>query len=155
MRRAWLALVALCVATPAFATTMVALDVGQLTRHSNAVVIGKVSDVHVQADKPGVPLTRAVVHVSESLRGDLAGDVEVLSPGFAGSPSFAAGDELVLFITSRNGVNVLTGFQQGHFRVLADRNGNRVLDRALPTHDRAAAGSRSLDDLIRLVRAAN
>ncbi|MFN7951336.1 MAG: hypothetical protein U0610_06400 [bacterium] len=155
MRRAWLALVALWVATPAFATTMVALDVGQLARHSNAVVIGKVGDVHVQADKPGVPLTRAIVHVSESLRGDLSGDVEVLSPGFPGSPSFASGDELVLFITSRDGLNVLTGYQQGHFRVLHDKDGNRVLDRALPTHDRAAAGSRSLDDLIRLVRAAN
>jgi hypothetical protein len=142
-------------ATPALATTMVPLDVGQLARYSTAVVIGKVSDVHVLSDKPGVPLTRALVHVDQSLRGDLAGDVEVLSPGFPGSPSFTSGEELVLFVTSRNGVNVLTGFQQGRFGILRDKDGNRVLDRAVPSLDRAAASSRSLDDLIRLVRAAN
>lgn len=155
MRRAWVGLAALLLATPALATTLVPLDVGQLARYSSAVVIGKVSDVQVQSDKPGVALTRALVHVDQALRGSLAGDVEVLSPGFSGAPSFASGDELVLFITSRDGVNVLTGYAQGRFGILRDKNGNRVLDRALPTHDRSLAGSRSLDDLIRLVRAAN
>lgn len=151
MRRACVGLlgIALFVATPALATTMLTLDVGQLTRYSNSIVIGDVTAVEVIADQPGVPLTRLTVDVSEALKGALEGSVEVLSPGFPGAPEFVSGEQLVLFIHSEDGVNVLTGFQQGRFGVNADG----TLDRAIPGAGGRSAGN-TLEALVQAVQAA-
>lgn len=144
---------ALCAAT-ASATTLLPLDVRQLTQESNSVVIGRIAAVAELSGEPGVALQEVTVEVSETLKGDLAGTVVVSNPGFDGAPAFGPGDEAVLFIYSKDGVNVLTGLQQGRFGILTDAKGARTLDRPIPSRDKATAGSTSLEALVGEVLAA-
>ncbi len=151
MRKVFLAAAAMvALAVPSHALTMLRLDVDQLARYSSAVVVAEVQSIEVIADEPGVPLTKVTVDVAESLKGDLTGETVLLSPGLPGAPDFAAGETLVLFIHSADGVHVLTGFQQGHFRVLAD---GETLDRAVPGLGRSADAT-SLQALTAAVEAA-
>jgi len=131
-------------AAPALATTLLWMDVPDLTRSSTAVVIGRVIGQTLHADKPGATLTRLQVEITETLKGDLEGTVIINNPGFEGSPAFADGDEAVLFIYTRDGTNVLTGFQQGSFKILTDTAGTKVLDRKIPSRERSLTQQRSL-----------
>jgi hypothetical protein len=94
---------------------------------------------------PGVPLNRITFEISRTLKGDLDGSIVVNNPGFDGAPAFQEGDELILFIHSRNDTHVITGFQQGSFRIVTDTAGNRVIDRRIPSQRKSIAGYRSVD----------
>lgn len=141
-------------ASAATATTLVPLDVRQLTKDSNSVVIGRVTAVAELSGEPGAPLGQITVAVDETLKGDLAGTIVVANPGFDGAPTFNVGDEAVLFIYTRDGTHVLTGFQQGRFGIVTDAKGARTLDRPIPSANKAAAGSRSVETLVSEVLAA-
>ncbi len=145
-------------AAPALATTLLWMDVPDLTRSSTAVVIGRIIGQTLHADRPGATLTRLQVEITETLKGDLKGTVIINNPGFEGSPAFADGDEAVLFIYSRDGTNVLTGFQQGSFKILNDPSGSKVLDRKIPSRKesltRSLTRTNSLDSLVSEIRAA-
>lgn len=155
MKRTALALgVLLLAAAPVFGTTLLRMDVQDLTRYSNAVVIGTVVGQTTLSDQPGPHLGKIQVEVEEALKGDLEGTVTVLNPGFAGAPVFQVGDEVVLFVYSRDGKHVLTGFQQGSFKIVTDASGNKVLDRGIPSRANSVAGVRSLDALIAEILAA-
>lgn len=149
MRRAGL-LVGLWLLTvsPCLGTTLLWMDVQELTRKSTSVLMGRAVSQRFLAAGPGVPLNQLSFEISRTLKGDLQGTIVVNNPGFPGAPAFNEGDELILFIYTRNDTHVLTGFQQGSFRIVTDPSGRRVLDRAMPSREKSLAGHRSVDSLV-------
>ena len=135
-------------ASPCLATTLRWMDVRALTKNSQSVVMGRVVSQRVLTAGPGVPLTRITFEISRSLKGDLQGTIVVNNPGFPGAPAFGQGDELILFLYTRDDTHVLTGFQQGSFKIVTDPGGNRVLARPIPSFQRGIAGRRSVDRLL-------
>ncbi len=144
----------LLVTAPGYATTLLWMDVQDLTRNSTAVVQGTVVAQTTLSDLPGPALNRVTVEVGEALKGDLDGAVLVNNPGFTGAPSFQEGDELILFVSTRDGTHVITGFQQGSFKIVSNPAGEKVLDRGIPSRDKAVAGVRSVDVLVNEIRSA-
>jgi hypothetical protein len=143
-----LACLYLCVSSPGLATTLLWMDVQALTKNSSSVVMGTVtSQLHLKTH-PGVPLSQVTFEISRTLKGDLEGTIVVNNPGFDGAPTFAEGDELILFIHTQDNTHVITGFQQGSFRIVTDPAGNRVLGRNIPSQRRSTAGYRSVDRLV-------
>jgi hypothetical protein len=138
----------LLLASPCLATTLLWMDVQELTEQSTSVVMGRVMSQTRLAEDPGVALNRIAFEISWTLKGDLQGTILVNNPGFPGAPVFTEGDEVILFLYSRNDTHVITGFQQGSFRIVSDASGRRVLDRTLPSRQRASAGQRSVDRLV-------
>ena len=144
----------LLVTAPGYATTLLWMDVQDLTRNSTAVVQGTVVAQTTLSDLPGPALNRVTVEVGEARKGDLDGAVLVNNPGFTGAPSFQEGDELILFVSTRDGTHVITGFQQGSFKIVSNPAGEKVLDRGIPSRDKAVAGVRSVDVLVNEIRSA-
>jgi hypothetical protein len=140
------------VSTAAQATTLLWMDVGDLTRNSTSVVQGRVVAQATLSDQPGVALNQVTLDVVETFKGDLRGTVLVNNPGFNGAPAFADGDELILFVCSRSGTNVITGFQQGSFKIVQDAEGGRQLDRGIPLRDKTLRGTRSVEALVNEIR---
>jgi hypothetical protein len=138
----------LSLASPGFATTLLWMDVQDLTRNSSAVVMGStVSQSHLTTG-PGVPLNQVTFRISRTLKGNLEGTIVVNNPGFPGAPVYVDGDELILFIHSRNNTHVITGFQQGSFKIISDASGSRILDRRIPSLEKSLAGDRSVERLV-------
>jgi len=144
----------LLLAGPSFATTLLWMDVQDLTRNSTAVVMGTVAAQQVLESNPGVSLNQMTFEVEKTLKGKLEGTVIVNNPGFPGAPTFTDGDEAVLFIYTRNNTHVLTGFQQGSFKVVRDGFGRKVLDRRIPSLKTSITNTRSVDSLISEIMAA-
>ena len=149
MRRAVL-VVGLCLLTtsPCLGTTLLWMDVQELTTMSTSVVMGRAISQRLLSAGPGVPLNQISFEISRTLKGDLQGTIVVNNPGFPGAPAFNEGEELILFIYTRNDTHVLTGFQQGSFKIVTDSSGNRVLDRAMPSRQKSLAGHRSVDRFV-------
>lgn len=146
--RGWLLGLWLSMASPCLATTLAWMDVQALTESSTSVIMGHVVSQRHLTDGPGVSLNQITFAVSRTLKGTLQGSIVVNNPGFPGAPAFAEGDELILFVYTRDGTHVITGFQQGSFRIVSDASGRRVLDRAVPSRRRASAGYRSVERLV-------
>ena len=144
----------LLASAPALATTLLWMDVPELTRNSTSVVIGRITGQSLHADQPGLTLTRLQVDIRETLKGNLRGTAIINNPGFPGAPVFADGEEAVLFIHTRDGTHVLTGFQQGSFKIRTDPSGHKVIDRKIPSRKRSAVRTNSLDSLVSEIRAA-
>ena len=85
--------VLLLLAGPSFATTLLWMDVQDLTRNSTAVVMGTVTAQKILASNPGVSLNQMTFEIERTLKGDLQGTVVVNNPGFPGAPTFTDGDE--------------------------------------------------------------
>jgi hypothetical protein len=130
------------------------MDVQSLTRNSTSVVMGQVVSQHHRTEGPGVALNQVTFAISETLKGDLEGTIVVNNPAFPGAPVLVDGDELILFIYTREGTHVITGFQQGSFKIVSDASGHRVLDRTIPSRQRAIAGHRSVERLVSEILAA-
>jgi hypothetical protein len=124
------------------------MDVQELTTESTSVVMGRPVSQKLLTAGPGVSLNQVSFEISRTLKGDLEGTIVLNNPGFPGAPAFNEGEELILFIYTRNDTHVLTGFQQGSFKIITDPSGNRVLDRAIPSRQRSLAGHRSVDRLV-------
>ena len=149
MRRAGLVVgLWLLTASPSLGTTLLWMDVQELTTKSTSVVIGRALSQRLLTAGPGVPLNQISFEIARTLKGDLQGTIVVNNPGFPGAPVFNKGEELILFIYTRNDTHVLTGFQQGSFKIVTDASGNRVLDRAMPSRQKSLAGHRSVDRLV-------
>jgi hypothetical protein len=147
-RAVFLAGIWLFLASPGFATTLLWMDIQDLTRNSTSVVMGTaVAQSHL-ATGPGVPLNQVTFTISRTLKGNLEGTIVVNNPGFPGAPAFAEGDELILFLYTRNNAHVITGFHQGSFKIVTDSSGNRVLDRRIPSRQKSLAADRSVERLV-------
>ena len=125
------------------ATTLVRLDLDDLTGESSAVVYGKVTASRVEWNQARTLIyTVYTVEPTEYLKGRLGPMFELYEPGgtldgiqlsVGGVPSFSVGQEAVLFVwTDRQGQHQVTGFEQGAFPVRADpQTGLKVVDRAV------------------------
>lgn len=121
-------LAALLAASPALAAQAIALSVEGLTRSSDAVVRGQVRRAAPTLSPDGRRIFTLVdVEVASTWRGDARRTVQVIVPGGVvgnigqrvdGAPSFAEGEEVVVFLqrAEANGFRV-AGLAQGKFQV--------------------------------------
>ena len=124
------------VANAAFATTLIKADLGQLTRTSDAVVIGKVVAVQSRLSSDGMKIiTDAEIQVSQTLKGQVDTTVVVMQPGgevgemgqhVAGVAKFAAGEEVAVFLQARGHRFFVTGLGQGKWRIERGADGKAV-----------------------------
>jgi hypothetical protein len=120
--------VGLLVLSPlASATTVLRADVPALTRHSDAIVRGRVVTLqsHWTGDKRRI-VTDVTVQVEETLKGEPAQTVTIRQPGgivgdvgqkVSGLAAFHPGEEVVVFLERRGPVHVVTGLAQGKFHL--------------------------------------
>ena len=173
-----LTLGALLLAFPAFATTVIALDLTGLSRASDAIVQGKVTRAEPKLSKDGSRITtHYTVEVSDTLKGAAATTtVELVQPGgivgdmgqkVAGTAHLKVGDEVVAFLERRGPrAFMFTGMAQGCFRVerstdgsaafaVQDREGDlMILDPVTRAPVEKGTEPMKLDDLKAKVRAA-
>jgi hypothetical protein len=131
-------------ATAAFADISLRLSNQELTGGSQVIVVGRAVDRSVRWID-GTLVTAVGVEVSESLKGSLAGRVEVILPGgvdanrrikvgmtFPGAPQIQANEEVFLFLTYDEDVAgyIVSGFAQGKFSIVTQQ-GRRMISRDL------------------------
>jgi hypothetical protein len=127
--------------TPARATTVQATNMAELLGQADTILVGSVTDVTdgVDADT-GLPYTQINMDVTESIRGGATGTFKFQQVGLLdarpvagtnrsllgaieGMPSFAAGEQVVLFLTptaSVTGFRTTVGLRQGKFNIRAN-----------------------------------
>ena len=139
-----LAVIQFLVADPASADISIRQSNEHLTAGSDVIVIGRA--VERSTRWIGRTLVTAVtVEVSDSLKGDVSGRIEVLLPGgadanrpipvamsFPGAPQMQANEEMFLFLTYDGDVNgyIVSGFAQGKFSIVTQQ-GRRMISRDL------------------------
>lgn len=168
MRRALPLLSLLAAAAPAAATTFVATSVEQAARAADAVVRGHVVAAGARVVAGGRQVVTDVdLAVDAAWKGDPGPTVHLVVPGGAtatlgmwvdGAPTFAPGEEVVVFLGRQGGAWRVSGLALGKYRVEAgaatpDLGGAQVLPRALPAGERAT-GRMPVDELERRVRSA-
>ena len=139
MRRSLLAaLVGALAVMPAQAVTVAPLSFQELVRQSSSVVYARVVDVRGQWSDDRRSIDSLVtVEVISGFKGSSADELTLTVPGgqvgrylnlMPGAPSFARGDLAVLFLTARGPrLPVTTGFTQGIYRVVRDRDSGAVV----------------------------
>jgi hypothetical protein len=128
---------AVLVAGPAQAFVVLPADLDDLVRGARAIVYGRVTSVHAElaGDRRHID-TIVSLEASTYLKGDFGPQVTFRVPGgemgryrsvIVGAPTFAPGDEVVLFLGARGpSVPYVLGLSQGVFRVARDeRTGDR------------------------------
>lgn len=125
---------ALAVGAPAFATTMLKLDVPAMSRAADAVVRGKVTKVQSRwTDDQRKIVTDVELQVSETLKGSPPKTVKIVQPGGVvgdigqrvdGVAEFKEGEECVVFL-ERQGDKVFSvvGMAQGKLKVERSSDG--------------------------------
>ena len=180
--RASLVLVAsaLMVATPAFGSYVLELDVGELTKRSDRVVRAHVVERESRWDEARERIhTYTTLELADSLKGEgeptivvrqLGGEVDGTGSFVGGDAHFEVGEEVVVFLR-RNPAGEsyfhVIGLAQGKFRVV--RSGERSLavrdlselslmrpleGRFVPLPEAGAPESIALDELERAIDAA-
>lgn len=111
----------------ALATTLLKVDLSQLTRSSDAVVVGRVLSVQSRYSADGLKiLTDAEITVTQTLKGQVEKTVVVMQPGgvvgdvgqhVAGVARFSPGEEVAVFLEKRGTRYFVTGLGQGKYRL--------------------------------------
>jgi hypothetical protein len=130
---------------PAVALTEKA-DLPTLTARADQIVTGEVVRTECFAIEDGRIYTRAVVAVTENLKGDKSAELEVVMPGgtvgdttmrMSEAPSFTEGESVILFL--KNSGNRLAGWFQGKYVVVdgmayqsAPSCGSLIMENGLP-----------------------
>ena len=134
-----LLLLALLLAAPATAraTVLLPIDFRELVTVSSTIVHGTVTDVRSDwVDGRRAIETFVTIAADDYLKGDLGATITVRVPGgqigryrtlFVGAPEFREGDEVVLFLRSFEGRQLIVGLSQGVFRVVPDGAGRRLV----------------------------
>jgi hypothetical protein len=160
-------LVSLLTAAPAAATTFVASSVEEMARSSEAVVHGRVIATAARATADGGIVTDVDVAVASAWKGAPEQTVRLVVPGgtlgqialrVEGAPTFAPGEEVVVFAAREGRAWRVNGYALGKYRVVGGEarpsvGSARVLPRALTAGERAV-GPMSLAELERRVRSA-
>lgn len=161
------ALATVATATPAAAATFVVPSVEAMARASDAVVRGQVVDVASRAVAGGRIVTEVELAVASAWKGAPDATVRFVVPGgragglalkVDSAPTFAPGEEVVLFLSRSGATWRVNGQALGTFRVegtaaRAAVEGARTLPGALAAGERRA-GTMPVDELERRVRAA-
>lgn len=163
----------LILGAPAFATTLVALDVEGLTKLSDVVLRGRVVSSQARITKDGARIvTDTELDVVEVMKGSADAHVTVMQPGGVvgeigqkvdATARFEPGEEVVVFLERRGERFTVAGMLQGHWRV--ERADGRAVARPQTdgdalyldarTHEPVArvTGALALDELTRRVKA--
>lgn len=126
-------LVGALLASPALATTLVALDVPGLTKLSDVVVRARVNKVEAKwnGDRTRI-FTHAQLQTVEVLKGNASTEVTAIQPGgevgelgqiVHGTAKFTPGEELVVFLERRGPFYTVTGMVQGKFVLVSGDKG--------------------------------
>ncbi len=167
-------LLAVLLCAPAFATTLVALDVEGLTRLSDVVVRAQVLESQARVTKDGARIvTDTELEVLEALKGAPARRLVAMQPGGVvgeigqkvdATARFEPGEEVVVFLERRGDRYTVAGMLQGKWRV--ERSSGRAVARPQTDGDALyldpathapvprPAESLPLDELTRRVKAA-
>jgi hypothetical protein len=140
-------LLVVAVAVPGGASTFLRMTPAELIRDSAAVVQGEVLEVSSFWDRAGrIIVTEALVQVEEKILGEAPSVVVVRTFGGTvngytveahGFPKFQARERVLLYLEpEKDGASRVTGYQQGHYRIVRDKAG---VELAVPTLDEGAS----------------
>ena len=140
-------LLLLVAALPVGASTFLRMTPQEMVRGSAAVVQGEVLKVSSFWDRTGrIIVSEALVQVHEKILGEAPSVVVVRTfggtvNGFTveahGFPKFRANERVLLYLEpEKDGASRVTGYQQGHFRIVRDKAG---VELAVPTLDEGAS----------------
>ena len=129
MRTLVMTCVAVVLAVPLRATTIVPADLGELSRDAVAIARGRVADVRSQwTEDRGTVETIVTLEVEDYLKGSLGSMVRFRVPGgelgryrtiVVGAPDFVVDQRVVVFLGAHGPtVPHIVGFNQGVFRVV-------------------------------------
>lgn len=133
-----LALVAFAIAAPAAqAAVAQAASFDEKVDHAVAIILGKCVKTEARFDPTGRWIvTYATFNVEQSMKGDAAGQVTIVTPGGSvngihqetiGVPVFREGNEHVVFLrNTRVGLTPLY-FDQGTYNVVAGEHGEKII----------------------------
>ena len=128
-------LVAALFVTRAHATQVRPINIEEMTERAATIFAGRCLNVRVEHDpKLGRDVTAATFRVERSIKGTAGTTITVRMPWASmvaipsGVPSFARGDEVVLFLygESATGMRAPVGLGQGRFRILTYKHGRRM-----------------------------
>ena len=130
------------VGVPASASTFLAMSRGDLIKASGAVVQGQVLKVSSFWEPSGrIIVTEALVKVDEAILGKTAtvvvvrtfgGTVDGYTVEAHGFPTFQKNERVLLFLEPEsNGLTRVTGYQQGQFRIVRNKQGQEIAVPAL------------------------
>jgi hypothetical protein len=166
MRRL-LALGFLALASSAAASTFVAASVEEVARSSEAVVRGRVVAAAGRATRDGRIVTDVDVEVASAWKGAPERTVRIVVPGGSlgwialrveGAPTFAPGEEVVVFLAREGRAWRVNGYGLGKYRVVGAEarpglGASEVVPRA-PGAGERLVGTMAVAELERRVRAA-
>jgi hypothetical protein len=121
--------------TTANATQSRPLNLEEMTDRAATIFAGRCTHVRVEHDRRlGRDVTVATFHVDRAIKGTAGSTITVRMPWVgesaipAGVPSYARGDEVVLFLygESASGMRAPVGLGQGRFRVVTDKQGHKL-----------------------------
>ncbi|PYS38349.1 MAG: hypothetical protein DMG14_17965 [Acidobacteria bacterium] len=128
--------------TWSYGTTVQRLGLEDLVKKAHAIVVGKVTNSHTywSTDNRFI-LTDYTIEVDENIKGSNSRTVSVTTVGgkigdtelyVSGMPSFAKGENTVLFIEQSGAYQTVVGLGQGKFTVTNGEVANNVYDLSFP-----------------------
>jgi hypothetical protein len=125
-------------ASPAAATVYVPVDFKEMVTASEAIVHGRVVEVHSQLTSDRTRIVSYVtLDIDDAIKGSFRESVTFRVPGgqvgryrriIVGAPQFERGDEVVVFLSARGpSIPYIFGLSQGLFRVQRFADGRAVV----------------------------
>ncbi len=124
-------LVVAVLSVPAFATTVVKLNMQQLVQKSDLIVQGQVQSVYTQwNEQQHLVFTYISIRVDESLKGQgpksvlirqVGGSAGTIQMSIAGTPQFTSGDMAIVFLKDQGDSTFqVVGMNQGLYKIVQD-----------------------------------
>jgi hypothetical protein len=142
MKRLFILLFVFFVATLAQAATVERLNLDDLVKKASRIVVGKVTDSRTFWSSNGkLILTSYTIDVQETIKGAASRTVELTMVGgkmgdlilyVSGMPSFAQGEDAVVFVENSGGYSTVVGLGQGKFTISNGEVSNNVTGLAFP-----------------------
>ncbi|HYR87120.1 MAG TPA: hypothetical protein VE422_23765 [Terriglobia bacterium] len=130
------------IAAPSHATTVERLNLEDLVKKASKIVVGRISDSRTfWSDNGKLILTSYTIEVQETIKGQASRTVELTTVGgrmgdlilhVSGVPSFAQGEDAVVFIENSGSYSTVVGMGQGKFTVTNGEVSNNVNGLAFP-----------------------
>ena len=130
------------ITTFSHATTVECLNLDDLVKKASKIVVGKVSNSRTfWSDNGKLILTSYTIEVQETIKGQASRAVELTTVGgrigdlvlhVSGMPSFAQGEDAVVFVENSGTYSTVVGMGQGKFTVTNGEVSNNVTGIAFP-----------------------